>query len=203
MTDNPALAIYAANSAAMAEKYEAIAARAHFAPVLDLFPAAPARVADIGAGSGRDAAWFAAAGYPVTAAEPVAELRAEAVRRHPGSGVDWVAHALPDLAGLRDRGPFDLITLSAVWHHVPPSDRAQAMDALAGLLARGGRLVMSLRHGPDMPDRGVYPPDVAGALTLAAGQGLTLLRRVETEADQAHDLHAGIRWTWLAFRYGA
>lgn len=203
MTDNPALAIYAANSAAMAEKYEAIAARAHFAPVLDLFPAPPARVADIGAGSGRDAAWFAAGGYPVTAAEPVAELRTEAARRHAGAPIEWVADVLPDLAGLHSRGPFDLITLSAVWHHLSPAVRAQAMGALAGLLAPGGLLILSLRHGSEMPDRGVYLPDVEGALALAAGQGLVLLRQVETDADQPENRHAGIRWAWLALRHGA
>lgn len=203
MTDNPALAIYAANSAAMAAKYEAIAARDHFAPVLDLFPAPPARIADIGAGSGRDAAWFAAAGHRVVAAEPVAALRAEAAQRHAGSGVDWVADVLPELPLMRGLAPFDLVTLSAVWHHLPPGDRGLAMAGLAALLAPAGLLVLSLRHGPDMPDRGVYPPDVDATLALAAGQGLALLRRVQAEADRPDNRHAGIRWTWLVLQRGA
>ena len=58
MTDDlPALRLYAANSASLAERYETIEPARLFAPVLDLLPPPPARLADIGAGSGRDAAW--------------------------------------------------------------------------------------------------------------------------------------------------
>lgn len=201
MTD-PAQAIYAANAAAMAAKYEAISASDHFAPVADLLPAPSARVADIGAGSGRDAVWLAGQGHRVTAAEPVAELRAEALRRHPGAAVRWVADGLPDLTELGRFAPFDLVTLSAVWHHLQPRLRVLAMAGLSGLLAPGGRLILSLRHGPEMPDLGVHAPDVEGTLAMADRQGLTLTRRVQAKADEQSNRDAGILWTWLALSRG-
>jgi hypothetical protein len=42
---------------------------------LDLIPATPGAVLDVGAGSGRDARWFAARGWDVVAVEPSAALR--------------------------------------------------------------------------------------------------------------------------------
>ncbi|AUH33960.1 class I SAM-dependent methyltransferase [Paracoccus tegillarcae] len=198
MSRDPARAIYAANSAELAARYEEISVSGHFAPVIDLFPAPPARIADIGAGSGRDASWFAELGHKVVAAEPVAELRAEAMRRHPDADVCWIADGLPDLALLSARPGFDLLTVSAVWHHVPPDNRADAMRNLAALLAPDGLLVMSLRHGPLAVERGVFPPDAGGAIALAEAQGLRLQRCVRVDAQQQDSRLAGIIWEWLA-----
>jgi protein-L-isoaspartate O-methyltransferase len=44
--------------------------------VLHLIPTVPGRVLDIGSGTGRDAAAFAAMGHHVIAVEPTGELRA-------------------------------------------------------------------------------------------------------------------------------
>ena len=49
-----------------------------------LLPAVPALVLDVGAGTGRDTAWFADLGHDVVAVEPAAAMRAEATRLHPG-----------------------------------------------------------------------------------------------------------------------
>lgn len=200
MTDDlPALRLYAANSATLAERYETVEPAQLFAPVLDLLPPPPARLADIGAGSGRDAAWFAGQGYPVTAVEPVAELRAEAQRRHPAARIDWVMDHLPLLPGLRGGATrFDLVTAIAVWHHLNPDQQGQAMASLSDLLLPGGLLILSLRHGPINPDAGLYAADPEAAMALAAGQGLTLMRRAKAGSVQARDHGAGIEWTWLA-----
>src|SRR6478672_8863912 len=48
-----------------------------------LLPDAPGTVLDIGAGSGRDAAWFSAQGYDVIAVEPSSGMRCEGQRVHP------------------------------------------------------------------------------------------------------------------------
>lgn len=45
---------------------------------------------DVGAGSGRDAAWLASLGYEVVAAEPAAGMRIEAQRRHPDPRIRWL-----------------------------------------------------------------------------------------------------------------
>ena len=47
---------------------------------------------------------------------------------------------------------FDLILLSAVWMHIPPSDRARSIRKLANLLKPGGKLVISLRHGQNQAE---------------------------------------------------
>ncbi|AUH62880.1 class I SAM-dependent methyltransferase [Paracoccus zhejiangensis] len=193
--ENPALALYAAHGAALAARYETVAPAQLFAPVADLLPPAPARVADLGAGSGRDAAWFAGQGHQVTAVEPVAELREAARHRHAGAGIDWVADQLPGLAGLDGRS-FDLLLLIAVWHHLDTAQRAEAMVRLHDLSAESARVVLSLRHGPEQPESGAFAPDVEGTIRMAEAKGFTLLRRVEAEAQQRQDT-AGINWTWL------
>lgn len=65
----------AAATPELIERYEAFDPAVLSAPVLDLLPQTPGRVADIGTGTGRDAAWFAAQGHRVLAVEPVPALR--------------------------------------------------------------------------------------------------------------------------------
>lgn len=194
--DNPALALYAAHHAALAQRYESVASARLFAPVADLFPKAPARVADLGAGSGRDAAWLAAQGYRVTAVEPVAGLREAAGQRHGDLGIDWVDDGLPGLTRLKGL-QFDLLLLIAVWHHLDPAARAETMARLHELSGPAGRVVLSLRQGQPDPASGVFTADVTGTITLAEACGFRLLRQVEAAAQQEREHSAGISWTWL------
>src|SRR5689334_10119539 len=101
------------------KQYESLAFTDVHDSVLHLFPTAPSRVIDIGAGTGRDAAAFAGLGHSVTAVEPTPELRAEAGRLHPHRGIVWIDDSLPDLDrvhGLSER--WDLVMLTAVWMHL-------------------------------------------------------------------------------------
>ena len=66
---------YAAASVEMIPRFEAISSAQLYMPVADLLPASPSRIVDIGAGTGRDAAWLAGMGHDVTAVEPVDALR--------------------------------------------------------------------------------------------------------------------------------
>ena len=62
--------------------------------------------------------------------------------------VTWLEDSLPALSRVtKQEISFDLILLSAVWMHIPPSDRARSIRKLANLLKPGGKLVISLRHG--------------------------------------------------------
>ena len=54
---------YAAQAEALVSQYESIAFSDIHAAILPLLPAPPAHVLDVGAGTGRDAAVFAALGY--------------------------------------------------------------------------------------------------------------------------------------------
>src|SRR3954464_1614441 len=92
---------------------------------------------------------------------------------------------------------FDLILLSAVWMHVPPSTRARAFRKLATLLKPGGVILMSLREGPSEPDRPMWPVPPGEVEAFARMHGLAVLRSVST-ADQLG--RANVRWTGMCLR---
>ncbi|WP_323809159.1 class I SAM-dependent methyltransferase [Kitasatospora acidiphila] len=152
------------------------------------------RVLDLGAGTGRDAAALAGRGYRVTAAEPVAELRELGRRRHAGVDIEWVAGALPQLPGVT--GPFDLVMGTAVWMHLSPAERARAFERVLELLAPGGTLVLTVRHGPVPAGRRMFEVPDAELLGQAGAAGLRLVHR-----DERGDLHgrADVRWSELGF----
>lgn len=176
-----------------AETYEAFDFEAIHRDALPFLPARPGYVLDVGAGSGRDAAWFAARGWQVVAAEPAAALRAEAARLHPDPAIRWVDDRLPALANLHRLGlAFDLVWLSGVWMHLAPEDRARAMRKLATLLKPGGRIVLTLRHGPAPPDRPMWPVDAHEVERLGLDHGLAL--RVATERSEDRQGRTDIRW---------
>lgn len=81
----------------------------------------PGTVLDIGAGSGRDAAWFAGQGHDVNAVEPSSGMRSEGQRFHADPRIRWMDDRLPELSGIGRLGiSFDLVMLNAVWQHVAP-----------------------------------------------------------------------------------
>lgn len=143
--------------------------------VLDLVPDSAGLVLDVGAGSGRDAAWFAAHGYEVVAVDPAAGMREIARTRHPDARIRWLDDRLPDLKNIFRTGlTFDLIWLSAVWMHVPPTSRPRAFRKLVTLLRPGGRIMMSLRHGPAPAEREMYPTHLDEVEKLARAHGLAI-----------------------------
>ncbi|WZB76441.1 methyltransferase domain-containing protein [Achromobacter insuavis] len=120
---------YGENAAALAEQYESIAFADVHRDVAHLIPSTPSRIADIGAGSGRDAAALARMGHQVVAAAARAAARGPAPPRAAQPG--WVdGPAGPGRpAGTR----FDVIMLTAVWMHLDADERARGMAALAAL----------------------------------------------------------------------
>jgi SAM-dependent methyltransferase len=156
-------------------------------------PQKPGLMLDVGAGSGRDAAWFAAEGWDVIAAEPAASLRAEAARLHPTPGIRWLDDRLPALSAIHRLGLcFDLVWLSGVWMHVAPEDRPRAMRKLATLLRPGGRMIITLRHGPTPEDRPMWPVSEHEVERLGLDVGLAL--RVATQATDDLGGRADVRW---------
>ena len=189
---------YDANAASVADSYEALRPDRLHAWLEGLYPSAPALILDVGAGSGRAAAWLAGLGHDVVAVEPAPALRAEAVRRHAGTTVRWMADALPALpATLRLGLAFAVILLSAVWQHVLPADRPRALRKLLGLLRPGGVLAVTLRHGPAEPDRLMYPVSLIELGTLARQLGAIVVRvRSLTDAMGRPE----VSWTGVALR---
>ncbi|TJZ99712.1 class I SAM-dependent methyltransferase [Actinacidiphila oryziradicis] len=165
MQPKPAgMAGYGENADALAGQYESVAFEVVHREVLHLIPAAPRTIADIGAGTGRDAAALADRGHRVVAVEPTVELRQIGQRLHAGSAVEWVDDALPALTSLH--GSFDLILLSAVWMHLDEQERFHSMRRIHELLKSGGHVIMSLRHGPVPQGRRMFEvsPIETGAL---------------------------------------
>ncbi len=189
---------YGAAAAQLAEQYESVTFEQVHREILALLPPAPARVADLGAGTGRDAAALAALGHQVTAVEPTAELRALGRRLHAAAPVEWIDDSLPALATLR--GEFDLILATAVWMHLDERERAEAMRRIGALLAPGGRAVLTLRHGPVPPGRRMFDVSAAETVRLAATHHLHPLQITERA-----DLHGRpeVRWSTVALERGA
>lgn len=111
------------------------------------------RILDLGAGAGRDSQYLAQQGaennIQVTAIEPAQTLAEIGKKQTQGLNVHWLQDSLPDLNVVtKHEVSFDLILLSAVWMHIPVSQRERSLRKLANLLKPGGKLVISLRHGP-------------------------------------------------------
>jgi SAM-dependent methyltransferase len=154
---------YRKNATSLAATYEALEAVRVHAWLIDVLPEQPRCILDVGAGSGRDAAWFASLGHDVVAVEPAEDMIREARRRHPHPAINWVVgDRLPGLETTMRLGKsFDLILLSAVWMHVAPADRPRALRKLTSLLNPGGRIAITLRHGPPSPGQIVHEVSVA------------------------------------------
>lgn len=199
MDDPNVLRGYAADAEELISRFEALASEDVLAPVLDLLPETPCRILDVGAGTGRDAAWLAGKGHQVVAAEPVDELRRAGMALHPHPHLSWVDDRLPSVPELLGRGEsYDLILIVAVWQHLRPELQRPAVSNLARLLAPGGRLILSLRHGPGAPARPCYPPSPQQLIETAAGEGLRLLERRESSSVQQKNRERGVTWTWLS-----
>lgn len=176
-----------------AETYEAFGFEDIHADSVPFLASTPGLMLDIGAGSGRDAAWFAARGWQVVAVEPADALRQEAARIHQSPDIRWVDDRLPALSGIHRLGiGFDLIWLSGVWMHIPPDDRRRAIRKIATLLKPGGRLIITLRHGPTPPDRPMWPVDANEVERLGIDHGLAL--RVATERQPDRGGRPDVRW---------
>ena len=180
-------------------RFEALSAEDVHAWMIDLLPTAPgALVLDVGAGTGRDAAWLAGRGMEVVAVEPSAPMLDFARWAHPSPAIRWLSDSLPSLSRVLRLGlSFDLILLSAVWMFVAPADRQRAFRKLISLLKPGGRIAFSLRMGPPSLEKGMYPASAAEIEALARAHG-ALVERV----NHADDLEgrAGISWTEIAIR---
>ena len=190
---------YARDAPQLVQSFEEISPGDVYAHVAHLLPAQPARFVDVGAGTGRDAAWFAAQGHSVLAVEPTDYLRATGMELHPSPRIIWLSDTLPNLERTLARGEaFDRVIVCAVWQHLRTEERTRAMPNLARLLAPDGFLMMILRHEPDKPRGPGGDTQREDAEKLARASGLSL-----AFAYEAVPLHPnrtrGVTLTWLAF----
>ncbi len=198
MVESMSTSWYDANAQSASSGYEQLSADKLHHWIIDLLPDLPATILDVGAGSGRDTNWLAKKGYDVIAAEPSQAMRSEAERLHPDAQVRWIDDSLPDLRKLlREELHFDLITVYAVWMHLPASTRLKALQNLIGLLNLSGILVITLRHGLFETKRNMFDVSLEEIKKMAASSGLKIIRSVKEE-----DLlkRKEVSWTKVAFR---
>lgn len=142
-TDN-AVRYYDDAAPSLAPRYDSISFDAVHVALRPFLPNTPSSILDIGAGSGRDARALAQMGHQVTAVEPSITFRrgAEAI----DDSVRWLDDRLPELDALVSRSErYNFIICSAVLMLLPPNELAASFQAMAALLAEGGRLAISIR----------------------------------------------------------
>lgn len=205
---------YSKNAKDLSQQYNALNPEDIHRSWLELLPTQPGLACDIGAGSGRDAAWLASKGWDVIAVEPSTELRAlgeqytstntivttvvNTATKDTGS-VTWLDDALPDLKALRSLDQrFQLILISAVWMHLPLTQHERAMRIVSELLAPGGMLVITLRHGPDAEGR-FHPVSADEVIGLARDRALVMKKR-----SRGNDLRrVGVEWDTVVLQLPA
>lgn len=176
----------------LAERYDSLPPGAAFRDLQALFPSSGLAL-DVGAGSGRDARWLRALGLDVVAVEPTEGFRLHAASQS-NDGIRWLDDRLPSLEQVHRLAlSFDLITLSAVWQHVPPEDRPRAFRKLATLLRPGGVLALTLRSGSAPSDRPMHPTSSGEIEGLARAHGMEVLK-----VQASHDLQERDSVSWIS-----
>jgi SAM-dependent methyltransferase len=195
---NRALDCYVGDSAvALCAQYESTPFAIVHQHWIKFLPAVPAKIVDVGAGSGRDANALAALGYDVFALEPSPTMLEIAKKLHPNPRIKWIQDSLPSLRSLAGL-VFDFFLVSAVWMHLESNTRQKAMANLWYLGTPRSIVVITLRHPADhrrhmfdvTPDETIY---------LAQGVGFNLL------TSMCHNDYLGredVSWSLLVFQHG-
>ncbi len=101
------------------------------------------------------------------------ELAIQLSSMHPN--IKFLSDSLPYLPKIQEsKQQFNLVLLSAVWMHLSPTERRQALPVLSDLLLPQGLLVLTLRHGNFTDGRLNYPLSCAEILSLVQQYELPL-----------------------------
>jgi protein-L-isoaspartate O-methyltransferase len=189
---------YSRNADRLIDRYEKLAPQAVHAAWIHLVPETRSRILDVGAGSGRDAAWFAGLGHCVIAVEPADNLRKKAIALHSRADVRWIKDRLPGLNLVhRLNAGFDVILVSAVWMHLTQTDRPRAFESLYTLLNPAGILIISIRYGPVAGRPAMFPATGSEIGNLARQLGLDVVINVQND-DLYH--RTEVRWETVVLR---
>ena len=125
-------------------------------------------------------------------------MRTAAASLHDNPAINWIDDRLPALGVVSRSGlAFDLILLSAVWMHVPESDRRRAFRKMISLLRPGGLMAITLRLGPADLERGFHSVSPEEVEALARDHGAFVEKH--TEARDLLDRN-DVRWIQMAVR---
>jgi SAM-dependent methyltransferase len=182
---------------------------AHYLPAILDKP--NANILDVGAGVGRDVSHIANLlaeknqgdnHCRVYAVEPALQMLQKGQATTQGQNVHWLQDALPALdKTTRLEISFDLILLSAVWMHVPTSQRSRSLRKLANLLKPGGKIVVSLKFGmtaEEQHERKMFDVSVEEVEALAQNLGLFSKLEAQNKKDQLG--REGVYWQTLVLQ---
>lgn len=188
--DAQTVAVYDAKAEKIAALHRAVEPELIYRLVGEYFIAAAA-TADIGCGSGRDTAWLAAHGFPLTGYDASRGLLEQARTAYP-----WIElrhAALPDVAALGDE-TFHNILCNAVLMHVPRPEHGRSFEALSRIMLPGGRLILTFRPSLETDEREAdgrlfAAPTLEKLDAALAAAGLELLR-----IEHGSDARPDVRW---------
>lgn len=167
---------------------------------LGYLPSTPARILDVGAGAGQNAAALAELGYSVTAVEPMAKFLTAARTKYSNFPITWLAGSLPALECLKaEKKQFDFILVVGVWHHLNEEEQALAMKRLASLLGCGGQCAITLRNGPPGMGTRVYSTDAGQTIKQAKDYGLECILKLENQPSILGNKE-GVKWARLVLQ---
>lgn len=200
--DAPTLAYYNRHAAEVARRYESADAALIHENLLHAFPGGE-RLLEIGAGSGRDAAFLLSRGYPVTATDASPAMIAESVRLHPELEGRVILHAFSDPLPFNDRS-FDGAFAIALLMHLPKESILPSLREIARVIRPAGRFLFSvpnLRKGPaanglDEDPRLFTDLDPAEWIEAVTKAGFTL---AEKTLDQDGLNRSGFSWHTFLF----
>ena len=190
---------YEVNADLITEEFEKLDFKDIHSDFLKYLPRKPCAILEIGAGTGRDAAWLADLGHLVIAAEPSNEMRTRAQFLHKQTNIHWVNDKLPYLdTVIQVEDQFDVIFLSAVWMHLEPSERSPSLKRIVNLVKPGGLVYITLRHGPFEEIEGFWDIADDEVMEMAREYGLVLLNLV---IQEDHLIRPGVSWSRMIFRF--
>lgn len=217
MTDNPKSASYydkhveEISQQYLSVKFEDV--HASWSSLLQtLFEKSSPSVLDVGAATGRDISYLYQLAISCCedskmhgefiAVEPSNSLLKVGQKYTKQQSITWINDSLPELNQTRRlRKDFDLILLSAVWMHVPFSQRAQALENLSSLLKCDGFIVLSLKQGMtkvEQDKRAMYEVSVSEVELLCEQVGFICEPITEASVDALN--RKGIHWETLVLR---
>jgi len=191
---------YAEDAHFLIQSFEAISADDVLSHIVDFIPKTTGKIIEIGAGTGRDAAWLASKGWGVLAVEPVSEFRQAGQSLHPSPLIEWCNDSLPFLSRILQRNEqYELALLVSVWQHVPKEAKLTSLTNLHSILQKEGRLILSVRNGPGSITRKCYPTSAKETVDIAQLCGFQLLSSQRVPSVQIGNQQAQVTWTWLVF----
>lgn len=192
-----AISFYKRNATNLAEKYERLNFDEVHQDLIPFMPKLPARVLDVGAGSGRDAQALAERGYDVVAVEPAQELLEIGLALHGAPRISWLNDKLPALEKLEHGSPFQMILCSAVWMHLNRAEQTMSMRRLCELGAPGAHICITFRTAALMEPAPLFGVKTQDIVTDATAENARLVKQTRT-ADYYQ--RSGVEWHSLIFK---